>query len=129
MPHAELIVPIDSIFNYFKGKYVEDKPFVLQHNYLSDYVPNFKELQYSSQPHPHAAYAEMVTRLDNYVGQIIDKLEQLGISDNTLVIFTSDIRPSVEGGADPDFFNGTAGLRDLKRDLYEGGIRSPFLAV
>lgn len=71
----------------------------------------------------------MVTRLDNYVGQIIDKLEQLGISDNTLVIFTSDIRPSVEGGADPDFFNGTAGLRDLKRDLYEGGIRSPFLAV
>lgn len=44
LPHAELIVPIDSIFNYFKGKYVEDKPFVLQHNYLSDYVPNFKEL-------------------------------------------------------------------------------------
>ncbi|WP_366183996.1 arylsulfatase [Flavobacterium ovatum] len=129
LPHAEIISPEDAVFNKFKGKFKEDKPFKLPHNYLSDYGPNIDETKYASQLAPHAVYATMVTRLDIYVGEIMAKLDELGIADNTLVIFTSDNGPANEGGADPDFFNGTAGLRGVKRDLYEGGIRAPFIAV
>ncbi|AWG23251.1 arylsulfatase [Flavobacterium faecale] len=129
LPHAEIISPNDAVYNAFKGKYKEGKPFVLPNNYLSDYGPNMVEYKYASQLAPHAVYATMVTRLDNYVGEIMSKLVELGIADNTLVIFTSDNGPAVEGGADPEFFDGTAGLRGVKRDLFEGGIRAPFLAV
>ena len=70
----------------------------------------------------------MVTRLDTYVGQIMAKLKSLGIDDNTLVIFTSDNGPHVEGGHDPKFFNSTGVLKGVKRDLYEGGLRVPMIA-
>ena len=70
----------------------------------------------------------MITRLDTYVGQIIDKLEELGISEKTLFIFTSDNGPHNEGGADPTFFNTEERLRGLKRALYEGGMRVPYIA-
>jgi arylsulfatase A-like enzyme len=129
LPHAEIIAPNDSIYTMFKGKFIEDKPYAPPANSGNDYGPGLIEAKYASQKEPHAVYAAMVTRIDVYVGQIMAKLEELGIAENTLVIFTSDNGPSVEGGADPTFFNGTAGLRGVKRDLYEGGIRSPFLAV
>ncbi|MFA6862911.1 MAG: sulfatase-like hydrolase/transferase, partial [Dysgonamonadaceae bacterium] len=54
-------------------------------------------------------------------------LKELGIDDNTIVIFTSDNGPHMEGGADPDFFNSNGPLRGFKRDLYEGGIRVPMI--
>ena len=69
----------------------------------------------------------MVTRLDKYVGEVMSELKRLGIDDNTLVIFTSDNGPHLEGGADPKFFNSSGGFRGVKRDLYEGGIREPFI--
>jgi arylsulfatase A-like enzyme len=70
----------------------------------------------------------MVTKLDNYVGEVMAHLAKLGLDKNTLVIFTSDNGPHTEGGADPAFFNSGGGLRGVKRDLYEGGIREPFIA-
>ena len=122
LPHAELIVPNDSIFRYYKGKFAE-KPFK-----GFDYGTNAKPTGYVSQQYPHATFAAMVARLDLYVGQVINKLKELGLEENTLIIFTSDNGPHKEGGADPDFFNSAAGLRGIKRDLYEGGIRVPFVA-
>jgi arylsulfatase A-like enzyme len=71
----------------------------------------------------------MVTRLDNHVGEIIQTLQKLGISERTLVLFSSDNGPHREGGADPDFFDSSGGLRGIKRDLYEGGIRVPLIAT
>jgi arylsulfatase A-like enzyme len=70
----------------------------------------------------------MMTRLDLAVGDILKKMDSLGIGENTLFIFTSDNGPHLEGGADPDFFDSNGPYRGYKRDLYEGGIRVPFLA-
>jgi len=71
----------------------------------------------------------MVNILDNEVGEIVAKLKELGIYENTLIIFTSDNGPHMEGGADPDYFNSNGILKGYKRDLYEGGIRVPMIAV
>ncbi len=70
----------------------------------------------------------MITMLDDHVGQILDKLSNLGIEKNTLVVFTSDNGAHREGGADPDYFDSNGPFRGHKRDLYEGGIRVPMLA-
>jgi arylsulfatase A-like enzyme len=122
LPHAELLVPDDSIFQYYKGKF-EEKPFK-----GFDYGKGAKSGGYASQQYPHATFAAMVARLDLYVGQIEEKLRSLGLDENTLIIFTSDNGPHKEGGADPNFFQSSGGLRGIKRDLYEGGIRVPFVA-
>lgn len=121
LPHAELLVPDDSLFQMYKGKFPE-KPY-----HGDDYGSKANTAGYVSQPYPHATFAAMVTRLDMYVGQVMNKLKALGLDDNTLIIFTSDNGPHFEGGADPEFFNGGGGLRGEKRDLYEGGIREPFI--
>ena len=122
LPHAELIVPDDSIFQYYKGKFPERV-----HKGL-DYGANATTGGYTSQEYPHATFAAMVSRLDMYVGQVMAKLKEKGLDKNTLVIFTSDNGPHSEGGADPKFFNSSGGFRGVKRDLYEGGIREPFVA-
>lgn len=122
LPHAELIVPDDSIFQYYKGKF-DEQPYK-----GADYGAHASNKGYASQAYPHAAFAAMVTRLDLYVGQVLDKLKEKGLDKNTLVIFTSDNGPHVEGGADPRFFNSGGGFKGVKRDLYEGGIREPFAA-
>jgi len=77
---------------------------------------------------PVAAFPAMVEHLDTGVGQVVRLLKELGIDNNTLVIFTSDNGPHREGGHDPDFWNSNGPLKGIKRDLYEGGIRAPFLA-
>jgi arylsulfatase A-like enzyme len=78
--------------------------------------------------YPHASFAAMVSRLDKYVGEIIKLVEEKGIANNTLIIFTSDNGPHKEGGGDPDYFNSNGIYKGIKRDLYEGGIRVPFIA-
>jgi arylsulfatase A-like enzyme len=125
IPHAELIVPEDSVFHHFQGRFPED-PYRGREG--ADYGPDMVIGMYCSQEFPHATFASMVTRLDAYVGEIIQTLKDLGISEHTLVLFSSDNGPHMEGGADPRFFNSSGGLRGIKRDLYEGGIRVPFIA-
>ena len=122
IPHAELITPKDSIYQKYAGVFPEE-PFHGQD--LGD--PLFRIRGYCSQPEPHAAFASMVTRLDAYVGQLISKLKELGVYDQTLIIFTSDNGPHLEGGADPDFFDSNGPFRGYKRDVYEGGIRVPMI--
>jgi arylsulfatase A-like enzyme len=90
-------------------------------------IPN--DAPYSKVPWPQAQknHAAMITYLDTQVGQIIDKLAELGIADRTVVFFTSDNGPHREGGADPQFFHSAGPLRGIKRAMYEGGIRVPMI--
>jgi arylsulfatase A-like enzyme len=90
-------------------------------------VPDDKP--YSDRPWPQAQknQAAMITRLDTDIGRLIDKLKELKIDERTIVFFSSDNGPCKEGGADPDFFHSSGGLRGCKRDLYEGGIRVPMI--
>lgn len=122
LPHAELIVPQDSLLAKYMGKFPETP-----YDGVDLGEPRFRIGGYCSQEAPHATFAAMVSRLDMYVGEIVAKLKELGIYENTIVIFSSDNGPHVEGGADPDFFDGNGPWKGYKRDLYEGGIRVPLI--
>jgi len=117
LPHAGLQVPNDSLFEKYK-KLLHEQPVA---------VEKWNGKGYAPQAYPRAAYAAMVSRLDAYVGQILQKLQEYGIDKNTLVIFSSDNGPHKEGGNDPAYFNSNGSLRGIKRDLYEGGIREPMI--
>lgn len=121
LPHAELSGPDDQYYKQYENAFPETP------HKGNDYGPGALVPGYASVEKPHATYAAMVSRLDAYVGQILDKLDELGLTQNTIVIFSSDNGAHREGGADPVFFNSSAGLRGFKRDLYEGGIRTPFI--
>jgi arylsulfatase A-like enzyme len=124
LPHAELIAPDDTLLRKYSGLFPE-KPYTGGAG--ADYGPGMNIGAYCSQPEPRATFAAMVERIDVYMGEIMDLLDELGISENTVLLFSSDNGPHAEGGADPEFFNSNGGLRGIKRDLYEGGIRVPFL--
>lgn len=108
IPHLAYQVPEDSLAEYV-GKFEE--PSTATGNYL---------------PHraPRAAYAAMITRLDRDIGRMLALLDEFGLRDNTIVVFTSD-----NGGTGPglDFFNSVGGLRGKKGNYYEGGFRVPLL--
>ena len=90
-------------------------------------VPDTKLFDHTGWNNAEKGFAEMMRRLDNSVGMIMDKLTALNLESNTIVIFTSDNGPHSECNHDPDFFDSNGILRGQKRDLYEGGIRVPFI--
>ena len=75
-----------------------------------------------------AAYAAMISRMDQQIGDIMDLLKKLGIDENTLMIFSGDNGTTFNGGSDAEFFNSVGPLHGLKCSLYEGGIRVPMIA-
>jgi len=126
VPHAELRVPDDSLAPV-RGKYPET-PYV---NATADAKltgPDDTSLGYRSQPTPKAAFVAMITRMDRDIGRLADLVHTRGLDDRTLIMFISDNGPHQEGGAEPAFFKSSGGLRGIKRDLYEGGIRVPMIA-
>lgn len=112
-PHADIVAP-EQYMEKHRGKYGEETP------HEAGY--------YRAQAEPRAAFAAMVNVLDDYVGEIVAELEKLGIADNTLIIFTSDNGPHIEGGHDPAYFDSNGHQRGVKRDLYEGGMHVPMIA-
>jgi arylsulfatase A-like enzyme len=112
VPHLALQVPEDSLNEYI-GKF-PDEPYIGGRGYLP-------------QRTPRAAYAAMVTRLDREIGRLIDLVEELGLTERTIFVFSSDNGPLFEryGGTDTDFFGSAGQFRGRKGSLYEGGIRVP----
>jgi len=91
-------------------------------------VPSDQPYSDRDWPQPEKNFAAMVTRMDADVGKVLEQLRASGLDRNTLVVFTSDNGPHKEGGHDPDYFDSRGPLRGIKRDLYDGGIRVPFIA-
>lgn len=114
IPHAAMQVPEDSMAP-FRKKFPQFEDVIGK--YAGPDVRN-----------PVAGFAGMMTRLDQQVGQLLTLLQELDIDDKTLVMLSSDNGPHKEGGHQPDFFDSNGPLRGYKRDLYEGGIRTPLLA-
>ena len=115
LPHAELAQPNDEILQAYQGAFCDDG--------------NWGGTdRYHAITGTHQHFAAMVTRLDKYVGEVLNFLEEKGWDDNTLVIFTSDNGYHQEGGADPAFFNTEKLLQGTKRSTHEGGVRIPFIA-
>ncbi len=111
IPHYELTVPEEEKEMYAELGWPE-RP--------------MKAAHYRHDPEGNVSYAAMVTRMDRSIGNILKHLDGLGIAENTLIIFTSDNGPEYE--KQDRFFNSNGNLRGGKRDLYEGGIRVPFVA-
>lgn len=121
IPHAELAAP-EEYMKKHRGKYPPEKSYE-----GVDDGPEFNKGPYRSQKETHAAFVAMIDLLDQQVGEIMAKVDDLGLAKNTIIIFTSDNGPHEEGGADPDYFNSNGPLKGVKRDLYEGGIRVPMI--
>ena len=121
IPHAELAAP-EALMKKYRGKFLPEKEYI-----GTDDGPGYRKGAYESQLETHAAFAAMIDLLDQQVGEIVAKVNELGIADNTIIIFTSDNGPHTEGGADPEYFNSNGALKGTKRDLYEGGIRVPMI--
>ncbi len=115
-PHLALQVPDDehSKLREFIQKFAPEAPYAGDRDYLP--------CQY-----PRATYAAMITRMDWEIGRILEKIKALGLSNDTIIVFTSDNGPLYDrlGGTDTEFFNGAAGLRGRKGNFYEGGFREP----
>ena len=120
LPHGDVIGPHDELYNYYVKKFNEQP--------LTGKDLRTRAHNMIPEPLPHAQFAAMVGRLDKYVGEIVKAIEERGLAENTLIIFTSDNGPHKENGGDPEFFNSNGIYKGIKRDLYEGGIRVPFIA-
>ncbi len=114
LPHVSLQVP-EKYRDMYVGKFKNE--------------PTYYYGQYGYAPvkYPYSSFAGMITYLDMQVGKLVEKLKALGLADNTIIMFSSDNGGSQESGVPDKLFDINGPLRGFKRDLYEGGIREPFI--
>src|SRR5690606_38624272 len=112
IPHASLQAPDE---------------YVKQYVGMFDETPYYGEQRYAPTKHPLSTYAAMISYMDAQVGVILAEIKKLGIDDNTIILFSSDNGATFNGGVNASFFNSVSGLNGLKMDVYEGGIRVPFI--
>lgn len=117
LPHVALQAPQKWVHHYIK-KFGDEPPFLAN-----------KGLGYFPHRNPKAAYAAMISYLDENVGKLVQQLKDQGLYDNTLIVFTSDNGPSAAGGVNPEWFNSSGPFQEQfgkgKGFVYEGGIRVP----
>lgn len=115
----------DRAVTWLRGK--RERPFLLYLSHYYVHTPIHTRMKWlfdhhrKSLPESRAAYAAMVENLDHLVGRVLQALDELDLAKNTLVVFTSD------NGGHPEYA-ANAPLRGSKWNLYEGGVRVPFIA-
>lgn len=114
VPHLALQVPDEELTPY-EGVLSESA-----YDGSQGYLPHLR---------PQSAYAGMITRMDTHIGRIIEVLHELGIEEETLILFSSDNGPTYTGGVDTEQFRSSGGLRGGKAGVYEGGIRVPMIVT
>lgn len=118
-PHSAVQAPQDEVMYYV------DK--------LGDEEPVTDPGMYLPSRYPHATYAAMVTHIDTQVGKLVDKLKELGVYDNTIIIVSSDNGPAHNGNSPMEYFQSGGPFRCCsgwgKSSLHEGGIRMPFVVA
>lgn len=116
IPHLPLQAPQRWV-DYYVQKFGDEEPLA-----RASYYPH---------RYPRAAYAAMISYLDEQVGELVDKLKELGLYENTIIIFTSDNGPTYVD-VDEKYFQSASPFRNdrgsMKGYLYEGGIRVPMIA-
>ena len=117
IPHVPLQAPAEWVDKY-RAKIGEEKPYLGDKGYFA--------CQY-----PYATYAAMIGYLDYQVGLIVQELKNLGLYENTIIIFSSDNGPVTTGGAVSSFFENAKPFNQsdnrLKGSVFEGGIRVPLI--
>jgi len=117
IPHLALQAPKRWV-DYYVEKFGDEEPYIGNRGYF----PN---------RYPRATYAAMISYLDERVGQLVQKLKDDGIYDNTLIIFSSDNGPTYNGGVDAEYFNSSGLFNNeygwTKGFVHEGGIRVPMI--
>lgn len=112
-PHVSLQVPAEAVAMY-RERFADQ--------------PYWGQRSYTPVRYPRASYAALITYLDAQIGKILALLKELRLEEHTIVMFSSDNGTTFDvGGVDAAFFNSTGGLRGRKMELYEGGIREPFI--
>ncbi len=119
IPHVALQAPDEWVEKYHRI-FGDEEPYLGDHGYLPC-------------RYPRATYAAMISYLDDQVGQIVQKLKELGLYENTIIFFTSDNGPTYAGGVDTKFFNSARPFRSDygwgKGFTHEGGIREPMIVT
>ncbi|RKQ42419.1 arylsulfatase [Roseivirga pacifica] len=118
LPHVPLQVPEEYVTKY--------------HEIIGEEDPYLGQNGYFPHRYPKAAYAGMISYLDDQVGELVALLKAEGIYENTIIVFTSDNGPTYAGGVDADYFNSANPFPNnygrTKGFTYEGGIRVPMIA-
>ena len=117
IPHAALQAPKEMV-DYYVEKFGDEEPYLGKGGYFPS-------------RYPKATYAAMNTYFDNQVGLLVSKLKELGIYDNTIIVFTSDNGATYNGGTSSPWFNSGGKFKSEmgwgKGSLHEGGIRVPLI--
>jgi arylsulfatase len=118
IPHVALQAPQRWV-DYYMEKFGDEPPYLGEKGYFP-------------HPAPHAAYAAMVSYLDERIGELVEFLKKEGLYENTLIVFSSDNGPTYNGGTDSPWFNSGGPFTSErgwgKGFLHEGGIRVPMIA-
>ena len=118
LPHVPLQAPERWVKHYVE-KFGDEEPYLGNKGYFPC-------------RYPRATYAAMISYWDEQIGGLVAKLKELGIYENTVIIFTSDNGPTFNGGSDSSWFDSAKPFKSEypwgKASIREGGIRVPFIA-
>ena len=122
---------VHDLFTGFASNFIrehKDKPFFLYVPFTIPHsrfeIPDLGPYVDESWSDQEKTYAAMISRMDEHIGQLLSLLKELSLEEDTVVFFCSD-----NGAADryDDLFKSSGPLRGRKRDMYEGGLRTPMV--